>query len=519
MKGHLKRKENRYFCWDEENRLSAVRDVSDLSQSSIYIYDAGGERVWKLNGEEMLTQVNGQTVSSNIYFEKTLYTGPYLVKTESDYTKHYYIEGERVCSKIGGGFSPASVQPADSVLDFIHGDYELFGEALLTMCQRHLECVDYEGEWELFKKLDPAGNVEDSLENLQYFYHPDHLGSAAVISFTSGRAYQHLQYFPFGELFVSQRNSNFDSRYKFSAKELDNETNYTYFGARYYDSDLSSWLSVDPMADQRNWVSPYSYCQNSPVIRTDPTGALDNPIYDLDGNFLGTDDRGLQGDAIIMSKSNFERLGQGMSHSDAMAAGSTLDNMSFNDALAFANNGNFSGFLNHYNSLSSRPDYDGVMSYNELLAWGRKMGDSPVFLDASKINIGDVYIDDFGGVGNGMFVNTTMKWTPLDTYGAWGKNYMRLMSPDGSVKMSPDRFDYDYHNLGNAWDEGFGSFLYEAIIRTPAIFTLRQYHGINGSLGFDMYPYGYTKAKVKVPYTGPGSGEELLKSMDWRTYR
>ncbi len=33
------------------------------------------------------------------------------------------------------------------------------------------------------KKLDPAGNVEDSLENLQYFYHPDHLGSAAVISF------------------------------------------------------------------------------------------------------------------------------------------------------------------------------------------------------------------------------------------------------------------------------------------------------------------------------------------------
>ncbi len=35
-----------------------------------------------------------------------------------------------------------------------------------------------------------------------------------------GRAYQHLQYFPFGELFVSQRNSSFDSRYKFSAKEL-----------------------------------------------------------------------------------------------------------------------------------------------------------------------------------------------------------------------------------------------------------------------------------------------------------
>ena len=51
--------------------------------------------------------------------------------------------------------------------------------------------------------------------------------------------------------------------------------NVLYFGARYYDSETSVWLSVDPLSDERLWVSPYSYCQNSPVIRTDPTGALD----------------------------------------------------------------------------------------------------------------------------------------------------------------------------------------------------------------------------------------------------
>ncbi|HOV56228.1 MAG TPA: RHS repeat-associated core domain-containing protein [Bacteroidales bacterium] len=39
-----------------------------------------------------------------------------------------------------------------------------------------------------------------------------------------------------------------------TAKELDNETSYTYFGARYYDADLSIWLSVDPMSDK------YPYC-------------------------------------------------------------------------------------------------------------------------------------------------------------------------------------------------------------------------------------------------------------------
>jgi RHS repeat-associated protein len=76
------------------------------------------------------------------------------------------------------------------------------------------------------------------------------------------------------ETFVDQQNG-YDSRYTFSAKEKDDETQYSYFGARYYDSDLSVWLSVDPMADSRSWISPYNYCQWNPIGRVDPTGALD----------------------------------------------------------------------------------------------------------------------------------------------------------------------------------------------------------------------------------------------------
>jgi RHS repeat-associated protein len=72
---------------------------------------------------------------------------------------------------------------------------------------------------------------------------------------------------------------------KFSGKELDDETGYNYFGARYYDSDLSNWLSVDPMSDSRPNVSPFAYCQNNPVVRIDPNGALDdNYSVDVQGN-------------------------------------------------------------------------------------------------------------------------------------------------------------------------------------------------------------------------------------------
>ena len=51
------------------------------------------------------------------------------------------------------------------------------------------------------------------------------------------------------------------------------ETGFSYFGARYYDSDiLTGWLSVDPMADKYPGLSPYAYCAWNPVKLVDPDG-------------------------------------------------------------------------------------------------------------------------------------------------------------------------------------------------------------------------------------------------------
>ncbi len=58
----------------------------------------------------------------------------------------------------------------------------------------------------------------------------------------------------------------------FSGKEKDPETGYHYFGARYYNSDLSLWLSVDPMSDKYPSLSPYNYCAWNPMKIVDPNG-------------------------------------------------------------------------------------------------------------------------------------------------------------------------------------------------------------------------------------------------------
>ena len=57
-----------------------------------------------------------------------------------------------------------------------------------------------------------------------------------------------------------------------SGKEKDSETGYYYFGVRYYNSDLSLWLSVDPMADKYPSLSPYNYYVWNPMRIVDPDG-------------------------------------------------------------------------------------------------------------------------------------------------------------------------------------------------------------------------------------------------------
>ncbi len=109
-------------------------------------------------------------------------------------------------------------------------------------------------------------------EEEYYHYHPDHLGSSSWITDQRGTPVQHIQYLPFGETWADQRNANWNAPYTFSGKEKDWETSYHYYGARYYDSDLSIWLSVDPMADKLPHQSPYVYCNNNPIILVDPDG-------------------------------------------------------------------------------------------------------------------------------------------------------------------------------------------------------------------------------------------------------
>ncbi len=130
----------------------------------------------------------------------------------------------------------------------------------------------------------------DNAELQQYYYHPDHLGSSSYITNLDGEVVQHVEYVPFGEVFLEEKNAVWNTPYLFNGKELDKETGMSYYGARYYDSKTSVWISVDnEMEKYPNW-SPYNYCKQSPISRYDPDGNDD--IFTSSGRFVKHIDNG-----------------------------------------------------------------------------------------------------------------------------------------------------------------------------------------------------------------------------------
>ena len=267
----------RFFCWDEQNHLQGVRDDRTLS---VYQYDANGDRTYKLTGDYTRQNVSGRWHYFYQLDKATLYASPYLVVTPQGYTKHYYAESERIATKLGNGGLNDLNHPlleGNQVYSKLRNNTE-HAQGVMYQCLQTQEASPSPPLSYLYNLISTSIN----LENECFWYHPDHLGSSSWITSTSGGAVQHLHYLPWGEEQVNQRHTVTSAFYTFSAKEKDSETGLSYFGSRYYNSDLSIWLSVDPMASKYPSLSPYSYCANNPVKLVDPNGdSLINPYKKL----------------------------------------------------------------------------------------------------------------------------------------------------------------------------------------------------------------------------------------------
>jgi RHS repeat-associated protein len=195
------------------------------------------------------------------------------------------------------------------------------------------------GETRIVTKRRDANNENTAQEAVSlFYYHGDHLGSANLVTDYRGGIIEHIEYTPYGELWMETHDSSKTAEttpYRFTGKELDAETGLYYYGARYLDPKTSRWLSTDPamgeyvpgapvndevrrqnqnlpgMGGVFNYVNlhVYHYAGNNPVVLTDPDGNT-TEIDESTGKVMNvTDDGSTQ---IFSYKYNDgEKIGEG----------------------------------------------------------------------------------------------------------------------------------------------------------------------------------------------------------------
>ena len=292
------------LIWNELQQLSGVKNGSGIHH---YVYDHSGERIMKSSINRSSVQVNDQTIDDIQYLEPyTLYVNPYFVVTSFQNgdraSKHYYMNTQRVATDISINYQ-GPPPPAAPGAQGTHNGTQAAPIGLSKSLEQDInQVLNQFGAGEISGALSEDGiaietyypkaaTESESTNRILYWYHPDYLGSVDLVTDRNGVAYEFFLYTPWGEdmYHYNAGQSSFTSPYRFNGKEKDPETGYHYYGARYYQSKFSVWMSVDPLAHEREWLSPYNFVQNNPINRVDPTGALDDWVQDADGNIYWDD--------------------------------------------------------------------------------------------------------------------------------------------------------------------------------------------------------------------------------------
>ena len=236
--------------------LNTVNEIISVSDGTNFAYDDNGNRIQKTKGydtwiymydhENRLIEVkkNQSTIGEYVYDGD----GIRLQKTENGTTTTY-----------------------------IHFNTSVFYERNSTG-----EAIYMYGPHGLLAKRTTINE-----ESNTFYYHSDHVGSIRLVTDADRNIIVSATYKPFGELHIKEG----DEHYFFTGKERD-VTDLYYYGGRYYDPDVGTFLTRDPYTSLPNDIrslgnnlqnqaalckypqrfNQYVYALNNPLRYNDPTG-------------------------------------------------------------------------------------------------------------------------------------------------------------------------------------------------------------------------------------------------------
>jgi len=152
----------------------------------------------------------------------------------------------------------------------------------------------------------PAFAATPTYAPVFYYYHPDHLGSAQLMTDRAGEIVQHYGYHTYGSERYRANTSAFSVSSRYTGQTLDEDTGLYYYGARYYDPELARFIQADstvPDPEFSQAYNRYAYVYNNPLKFSDPTGQ--NPYWmaaagGFAGAYMGAMQAAWAGGSIIM---------------------------------------------------------------------------------------------------------------------------------------------------------------------------------------------------------------------------
>jgi RHS repeat-associated protein len=235
-----------YGDLDGEGWVDAAITQTTKADEEVQIDPTGEKYFWNednqlvksvVNGQEVFYSydTSGQRVVKKSVFGETVYINQFMeVKDDDLATKFIYVGESRIVSKL------------THIHDLNGGEYERINT---------------------------------------YYHHTDHLGTSNVITDYQGNIYKEIYLDAWGSEWVNRGDTLKKITADFTGKPYDSETKMHYFGARYYDSKTSRWVSPDPayseylnsdkgMGGIYNPVNSqvYHYAGNNPLKYVDPDG-------------------------------------------------------------------------------------------------------------------------------------------------------------------------------------------------------------------------------------------------------
>jgi RHS repeat-associated protein len=205
--------------WDSEDRLHEINLGG--GGNAYYVYDSAGQRVRKV-----IESLGGVKRKERIYL---------------------------------GGFE-------------IYREYEANGQTI-GLERESLHVMDDQRRIALVE-TQTVGN-SDQLIRYQL---GNHLGSASLELDEFGDLISYEEYHPYGTTAFQAGRSAAEvslKRYRYTAKERDEESGFNYHGARYYAPWLARWVAADP-AGMVDGTNLFGYVSGNPVKLVDPTGRQSN---------------------------------------------------------------------------------------------------------------------------------------------------------------------------------------------------------------------------------------------------